>query len=36
MWPYRDSPWISHLLNLENTVEFLEATCVLGRGMILA
>lgn len=36
MWPYSFSPWSSHLPNLENTVEFLEATCVFGCGMILA
>lgn len=36
VWPYSDSPWISYIPNLDNAVEFLEATCVSGRGLILA
>lgn len=36
MWQYSDSLWISYIPNLDNTVEFLEATCVFGYGLILA
>jgi len=35
MWLYSYSPWISHLPNLDNSVESLEATCVFGLGMVL-
>lgn len=36
VWQYSDSLWISYIPNLDNTVEFLEATCVFGYRLIFA